>query len=470
MGQKEVTFRRIGYQPNSTQVRPHLSAATVLQIVGAEGGGKSHVTAGEVAACVPWSRLVYLVGQTYDNTHAEFNYLVEFLAKLGALEPKAVSQPKHGTWQLTTRTGCHIITLSVERGAAAVIAKGEQPDIIVLTEAGRINSESVLFASVRRVTRVRGRVILAGTLWDNHGWYAKLVDELKTPGNAWQGETYSLPAWTNTYLYPGGRNDPEILRLEELLPPDEFARTVAAERLPSRALVFGREFDYDLHFRSLPYRPELPVNLWVDPGYFPSVYAVLAVQFAGDEVNNFDEIYLNHHTHEEMIAVARGREWWGNVHRIVMDVAGTQHTANSRLSAAETWAKESGLFPFSQQVRILDGIARHRGFLNPRRPRLFHDYGCKGVLSEYQNYRLPTDRDGNPTHDMPVDAHNHAMKAIGYGLIDKYGLADNVQTATTARVDWYGPSAGSGQGAGRPGPKAGRSNEEIERLLSEHDF
>jgi hypothetical protein len=419
---KLETFHRIGYLPNPTQFKIHRSAATVLQIVGAEGGGKSYVTAGEVAACVPWSNLIYLVGQTYDNAHAEFDYLVESLSGLNAVEPGQVSQPKHGVWQMTTRTGCHIITLSVERGAAAVIAKGQQPDIIVLCEGGRINSESVLFAATRRVTRMHGRVILAGTLWDNHGWYAKMVDTLKKPGNAWQGETFSLPAWTNTYLYPGGRDDPEILRLEKILPPDEFARTVAAERLPGKALVFGNTFDYDVHFADVPYQEDKKVTLWVDPGYFPSVYAVLAVQFAGDGVRHFDEVYLNHHTHEEMIEVCRGREWWGNVERIVIDIAGKKHTAENPMSAIEVWSSLARVMPVYQLVGVMEGVERHRSILH--QCRIIHDYGCTGTQSEYNNYVVPTDRDGNPTRDMPKDYHNHAMKAIAYGLIDKFGFTE----------------------------------------------
>jgi hypothetical protein len=426
MGQKETTFRMVKYRPNPSQARIHNSQAQILQVVGAEGGGKSHVTGAEITACVPWCKLVYLVGQTYTNAEMEFNYLVDNLLKLGALDPARVSQPKQGSWSLTTRTGCRVITLSVERGAAAIIAKGEQPDIIALCEAGVINSYSVFLASVRRARRARGRVILVGTLKDDFGWYASLVDELQAAGNPWKGETYNLPAWTNTALYPGGRNDPEIKYLEATMPADEFSRTVAAEKVPSRALVFP-EFSYTQHVRPCPFDRDLPVHIWIDPGYFPSVYAVLPVQFHGDggwqEVWQIDEVYLNHHFHEQVIDEAKRREWWGNVERAVIDFAGRQHHAEK--SAEDVWASLARIRPHSQQVGILDGIARHRTFLNPQRPRLFHDPRCKGTLGEYKQYKRPTDRDGNPTNDMPKDEHNHAMKALAYGLVDRFGFVDN---------------------------------------------
>lgn len=459
----------MGYSPNPSQARIHRSQATVLQLVGAEGAGKSYVSAGEITACVPWAKLVYLIGQTYDNTHPEFNYLVENLSKLGALDINRVNQPKQGSWELVTRTGCQVTTLSVDRGASSIIAKGEQPDIICLTEAGIINSYSVLLASVRRATRARrgrGRVILVGTLKDNCGWYAGMVDELSAQGNAWQGETFSLPAWTNTVLYPLGRDDPEIKRLEAILPEDEFARTVAAEKVPSRALVFAREFSWSRNARACPFDPLLPVTLWVDPGYHPSAYAVLAVQFHGYEVWHFDEIYLHFHTHEQIIRIAKQAAWWPNVERIVIDYAGRQHHAQQ--SAEDVWASLAGMRPRSQPVGVLDGIDRHATFLNGvAGPRLFHDPDrCKSTLAEYGQYKKPTDRDGNPTDDMPVDKDNHAMKAIAYGLVDRFGFVEGGRRRrmTSSQVDWYAQPGAAG------GPEQpARTDEEIERLLKTYD-
>ncbi len=449
--QKDVTFRLIGYQPTPLQAPVHDSRATVLQIVGAEGAGKSQVAASEIMACVPWCKLVYLVGQTYTNSHKEFSYLVEQLSAVGALDPREVSQPRQGSWQMLTRTDCRVVTLSVEHGAAGVIALGEQPDIICLCEAGIIISYSVFLATVRRATRARGRVILSGTLINNFGWYASLTDELAAPGNPWRGETYSLPAWSNTYLYPGGENDPEIVRLRTVLPDDEFQRTVAAKKVPSSALVFP-EFSYAEHVRPCLFDSALPVHIWIDPGYFPSAYVVIPVQFHGPEVWQIDEIYLNYHTHLQVIVEALRRPWWNNVVKIikgddgaeyrqvvgraVIDFAGRQHHAEK--SAEEVWLAVAGVRCHSQQVGILDGITRHRDFLHNK--RLFHDPRCRYTLEEYKKYKRPTDRDGNPTDDLPRDENNHSMKAIAYGLVDRFGFVDNrrAESATITRPDAVG--------------------------------
>ncbi len=458
--QKNKIFAHLDYSPYPEQLPFHKSRATVLQLVGAEGAGKSHLAAAEIATCVIWSSLVYLIGQTYEQPRREFIYLSQSLIKLHALDPNQVSTPKTGPWELTTRNGCRVVTLSVERGATSVIQRGEQPDIFCLCEAGVIQSYSVFLACVRRATRAKGRAILVGTLQDNFGWYASLVDELSAEGNDWNGETFSLPAWVNLTLYPGGRDDPEIKRLERILPADEFARTVAAKKVPSPALVFP-EFSYSAHVKPCPYDPAEPVHLFIDPGYFPSAYAVLAFQFIVNEVYQVGEVYLNHHTHDQIIEVCKRQSWWGGVKDIVIDIAGRQHHAQQ--SAVEVWTALAGIRPKSQPVGIMDGIARHRSFLSGNRQRLYHDPGCTHTLNEYRQYSRPTDRDGNPTGDMPKDEHNHAMKAIAYGLVWHFGFVEGYKVASTATIDWYAP------GVKVQPVVEGRSDEEVERMMREYE-
>lgn len=447
--QKELIFSELGYSPHAEQMAVHRSAAEVVQIVGAEAGGKSFVTAAEITALVPWCKLVYLVGETYVNAKPEFDYISRNLQDLALLDPARVHQDDNGKSTLLTVTGCRIDTLSARKGASAIIAKGESPDVIVLCEAGVIQSFSVATAAVRRVTRAKGRCILVGTLQNNFSWYAGLYDELQAEGNAWRGETYSLPAWSNLHLYPGGRGDPEIKRLEILLSEDEFARTVAARKVPSKALVFP-EFKWSVHARPCPFDPGLPVHLGIDPGYFPSVYAVLPFQFHGDEVWQIDELALNFHTHKQVIAEAKKREWWQNTLKgtHVIDVAGKQHHAEE--SAVEIWSSEAGLYLHTNKVGIMTGIGRHRDFLQGERPRLFHDAErCRYTLEEYGKYKRPTDRDGNPTADEPKDEHNHSMKAIAYFLVHHFGLSDRKREAKAGTVKRPGLREGLKRGGYR---------------------
>jgi len=421
--QKKIVFEALDYDPYPEQWPFHFSNKDVIQVVGAEGSGKSQIASNEMTACIfrKRTKLIYLIGETYVNPRKEFEYLRDNLLRLGAVKQDDISFPKNGKCSLVTFSGCKIETLSAQEGASAVIATGEQADIYCLTEAGIIGSYGMFTACVRRATRNQGRVILVGTLTDNFGWYASLVDELRVPNNIFRGETFSLPAWINKSLYPGGKDDPEILRLKEILTDDEFNRTIAAERSIPPALIFGNDFSYSKNVQPCLYNPSLPVTLSFDPGYSVSAYSVGAFQFprndnGDEEIWQIDELYLHGHTHKMVCDIVKSLKWWTNVDRVVSDIAARQHQAAE--SGEEVWRFETGRYVHNQSVGVMDGIDAHKSHLY----HLKHDPSCKHTLNEYRLYRRPTDRDGNPTSDKPLDRDNHAMKMIAYMLVDRYGF------------------------------------------------
>ena len=98
--------------------------------------------------------------------------------------------------------------------------------------------------------------------------------------------------------------------------------------------------------------------------------------------------------------------------------------------------KETGLYAGGQKVRINEGTERLKGFLKPdpifREPKIVFSSCCKGILSEFgaapnpfdgqtRAYRWKTDRDGVIIGIVPDDKDNHALKAVIYGLVEKYG-------------------------------------------------
>ena len=65
-------------------------------------------------------------------------------------------------------------------------------------------------------------------------------------------------------------------------------------------------------------------------------------------------------------------------------------------------------------------------------PKIVFNRACKGILSEFGSipspidgqtraYRWRMDRDGNIVGDTPADKNNHGVKAVVYGLVDKFG-------------------------------------------------
>jgi len=162
--------------------------------------------------------------------------------------------------------------------------------------------------------------------------------------------------------------------------------------------------------------------VWIDPGY-QGAYAVLAMQIAGEVVRQIDEVYARGIVVPDIIRECKARPWWRRVRGGVIDIAGAQHQGME--SHVEAWHRLAGLGLRYQPVGIADGILRHRTFLaDPAtgQPRLFHDPRCVNTIREYGLYRYMEVKENRPEREEPIDANNHAMKAIAYGLVANFGL------------------------------------------------
>jgi len=188
-----------------------------------------------------------------------------------------------------------------------------------------------------------------------------------------------------------------------------------------------------MHISELEYDPGSPVHLWMDPGY-AGAYAVEVVQVRGEQLCVIDEIDEQGLVTDEIIDIARSRPWWKDVHFGVIDIAGTQHQAMA--APTEVWLQQTGLYLSSQKIRINEGTERLKGWLKvdakTHAPRIVFSPKCKGVLSEFgavaspidgqtRAYRWKVDRDGNIVGDTPEDKNNHGVKALIYGLVDRFG-------------------------------------------------
>ena len=135
-----------------------------------------------------------------------------------------------------------------------------------------------------------------------------------------------------------------------------------------------------------------------------------------------------------MIDVARSRPWWKDVQGGIIDIAGYQHQAMS--APAEIWLRETGLYLSAQKIRINEGTERLKSFLKTdpisNAPKIVFNPVCEGILSEFgvvpspldgqtRAYRWRMDRDGNIVGDSPEDKNTHGVKAVVYGLVDRYG-------------------------------------------------
>ena len=426
-GITEYLFSKLDFNPTEKQIPILESRKRFILVAGGEQAGKSMVASKYLVSRfleTDEPGLYWLVAADYERTKAEFEYLIQDFATLGIL---AEASKRVDPGRIVLADGTRIETKSAKDPRTLAM---RAPNGIIGCEASQLDLDS--FHRMRgRCAPKRGWLFLAGTFEGSLGWYPQLFQTWQHPTE--DEQSFSLPSYSNNHLYPGGKSDPEILRLKSMASDDFFMERIEGIPSPPQGLVFG-EFRADLHITpDAEWSVGDPVQLWIDPGY-AGAYAVEVVQEINGQVNVIDEIYEQGLITSEIIQIAQSRPWWKDVVGGVIDIAGYQHQAMS--APAEIWLQETGVYLAAQKIRINEGSERLKSFLKPdpisNAPKIVFNPTCKGILSEFgaipspmdgqtRAYRWRMDRDGNIVGDTPEDKNNHGVKAVVYGLVDKFG-------------------------------------------------
>lgn len=378
------------------------------------------------------------MAEQYETCVPEMEYVVQFLRQLDAFDPKRLSWPKEGAKSVLTRDGVLFETRSADDYRR--IAE-KAPDGIIGCEVGRWQWETFLRVN-SRLAQQRGWAWLSGSFESSYGWQVEKWRQWSGP-NMEQAQSWSVPSWDNEFVFEGGENDPEILRLKASMPANRFMERHVGVPTPPEGLVYP-EFQYITHVSDKArYQPGLPVEVWIDPGY-AGAYVVLAVQQVGDTVNVVDEVYVQRMTHAEVITRCSRQTWWKDkAGHGVIDVAGRQHPGDD--SAVEVWQSEAGVYLDSQRVTIQAGIDRVHNFLvydaGRGRPGVLVAPECTGLIAELGAGKHPIegmgpyvykiDRMGGVVSELPLPMNNHAASALAYGLVNRYGYVRNVVGTST---------------------------------------
>lgn len=417
------------------------SDARATLLLGGERAGKSWTASDMAMPCVaPTTKgLYWIVGPDYNQARPEFTYLIEAFDRGKFI--KEFSMPRSGAqpwWfettfgaQFQTRSSLDIARLASYTVNGAIIAEaGQQPNEVYLKILGR-------------VSQTRGFLILSGTLEDGMPWYRDLYLRWQAP-NPLGARSFSLPTWSNTAIYPDGREDKAIKELEAEYPPDQFEERFAA--IPRQRV--GRvipEFDMATHVKHLEVDKDVPVQLWIDPG--KKVYAVLFVQVIGMYTHVLDEVYARDSIVQDVIPQVMAnplykfvRPGWAGV----MDIAGRQEHGNK--SQVTIWQEMAGChfrmnyIPEKEtyniiRYRLSSSNVHHEPLVyfsdkltNLKTPN--HEEAMS-LLAEFELWSWPKTKTNSDTPKRPIDANNHAAKALGYGLIESFGYSQKKESQVT---------------------------------------
>ena len=430
-----TTFEHLGYEPNDLQLGIHMDRHRVRQVAGGERAGKSYLMAKDGVAKTVWhvkqgryDQLIWILGPDYEQPRVEFEYMLDDLL-MSDFKLDGRPRMRRGTsspWVARIQ-GLGMMQTKTTSDIRKIASKA--PDLILMCEAAQMDIEAYYKARGRAAEK-KAPILMGGTFEDSNNWYADMFNKWKS---GWgDNKSFSLPTWSNTVVYPGGIDDPEIKRLQFEFPPDLFMERFGA--IPHRPhTLMLRMFDYAKHVRDdIVYNPKLPVEITVDPGYDPGYYHVSAIQIIKkdgkkEQVWVIDEIHKSRWLAEKIIRECKRRPWWKSVTGGVIDIAGRAHQGDR--SQIEIWRNKARVNLRSNQVSVMAGINRHKTFLiDPEtgEPRMFHNPNCVMGLREYGLYKRKPDNERTGIQSLPIDRNNHAMKAYAYYLFDRYGPVERV--------------------------------------------
>jgi len=438
---KQLIFDKIGYKPTIGQEPILHDDHRIKQIIGGVRSGKSTYAAAELIASPFWlGQLYWLIGADYEQCRPEFAYLERWFTKLGVV--KSCQFPSRDRCQLTLAGGIVIETKSakyLERIA------GQALDGIIMCEAAQMPYE-IFTRSIERLSEKKGWLVLEGTLETSLDWFSDLYKDFQIADNKAGGISFSLPSWSNPYAFEGGRNDPEILRAESICGQDLFMERFGGQPVKPRGLVFP-EFKSTLHVGNYPIDHKEPVFIAIDPGWYPSVYAVEVLQFNGAGIYVVDEIYEQHMTTEQICLLIQNKPYFKLVQDGAIDISATQHQGQKPVY--DIWVGMTGLHLNTKRIQpIDDGVNTLRTYLlDPfmhGEPKLHIDRNCKGLISEFGGCKTPLSSETNPNRGawkLRMDSKGNvlggkfedrncdAIKALIYGIVSKRGFTTRKRKA-----------------------------------------
>lgn len=255
---------------------------------------------------------------------------------------------------------------------------------------------------------------------------------------AWR--SWRMPSWTNTHVFPGGRNDPEIIEAAEDLTEDEFRRQYGGEFVEKVGRVM-KEWDDAVHLKTIKYNPDWPLYGAVDFGY-TNYWVWLWIQ-----VDNFDNVYIiGEHYIKEMDTVRIAQEvlaphpLMSRCQRFYPD----PHNPDD-IKILERELKVSSVGGTGGELATRNAMIRSR--LKPKpedappeeqQAQITVDRSCTNLAWEMrEGYRWPQRKreqiDAKNDTETPLDKDNHGPEALSR-FIYGYFRVDDEKSSRKTRV------------------------------------
>lgn len=446
---KDLYFRETGFTPHPGQSEIAYDRHRHRAVSNGRRWGKTLLGGKEIeSTAFVLNRLKqpqrgWIVGPQYSDGEKEFRVIYNTFKKLGIdqVSSKFLSNVDNGNMKISTNWGWE---LEVKSAAHPETLVGEGLDFVLLVEAGRL--KRTMFTQYIRpaLSDKRGWSMMTGVpeiatdisllYWG----YTRGQDSSRLPWASWK-----MPSWTNITVFPGGRNDPEILEAEEDLTEDEFARQYGGEFVEKVGRVI-QEWDDDIHLANLEYNPDWPLYAAVDYGY-TNPFVWLWIQ-----VDDWDNVYvLGEHyitlkdTDDICREVLANHPLVSKLVAFYPDPAEPDDTATI-IKKLHVPARGNTGGELKHRLRLIRQFLKLTPTYLPddhpdKKPRLLVDRSCTRLAWEIrEGYRWPEHKsDVRSDSEIPLDKDNHGPEALGRfmkGYFEAKGESRGHTTISRARI------------------------------------
>lgn len=430
----DAAFTRFGYDPHTEQRKIH-AAEKDFRFITADCGrrfGKSHlggrrlaVKSLEAAFVKGLSRTgkrheYWVVGPEYTDAEKEFRVLYDTLSKLGAQfdRPGTYYSPDSSSNILSMYNGGFLVQTKSAKHPETLVGEGLHG--LIMAEAAKI--KSIVWPKFLRpmLSDYKGWAEFTSTP-EGKNWFYEMWVKGQDP-NLTEYWSIKAPSWTNDKLFPGGRQDPEILSLEAGMSVEKFKQEIGADFTEFVGRVY-KDFDEEVNVVDTLYNPKLPLFICADYGYTnPNVLLFVQVGVWGD-VYVIAEYYQRQRTIEQVVEEVRAHPRLSALARVATRLYGDPEDP----AATATLAEKLQLDPqgntgglLSTRIELIRKLLRAQPLEledgHPEKlPKLWFDRSCKNTIREFNDYRYPETKDEASTVELkenPLKADDHAPEAL----------------------------------------------------------
>lgn len=450
---RERIFKKLNYKPHSeAQWEIHNSTARFRTVCCGRRWGKSTWAGHEITVkmFVPDS-INWIVGPNYSLGEKEFRVVRNDFERLGILSRCRVQfNINQGNMRIhfpDLNSVCEVKSAEKQDGLV-----GEKLSHVCMSEAAKHKMSTWQMYVQPALADTRGTADFPSTP-EGYNWYEAMYQLGQNPdAQLADYASWRMPSWTNPHVYPGGRTDPEILRLERDVSKEWFAQEIAAEFTTFEGMIYP-EFQDSIHVRRCKFNPALPNYIALDFGYTdPFVALDIQVDVTG-RVYVWREYQVTHKSTTDHGFVLMNRENPPGyaINSIYADPRGADQIATLRSMfyggiQANVVGWDMGIEAVKRAMKVReDGL-----------PGLIIDPSCGMLIRQLRGLRKKMIREGHNERPGQHDYDDHGPDALRYFFNEHVVLGGGIGLSDVYDIPYKGSEAESFFNMSTMGAMAGR--------------